>query len=814
MAMERHSHDRVERCCLSLVIPAHNEAAGIRQAIDEADRALKELAAEYEIIVVDDGSSDATALEVANASTDFPRLRLLRHEHNQGYGAALRTGFTAARYDWVAFTDADCQFHLTELASLIPMTESCPIVVGYRMDRKDCARRRFFSWGYNLLARTLLGTGVRDCDCALKVFHRDVAIDLLPDTAGFFVNTEILTRARQRGYAIAEVGVSHRPRLSGTSKVSIGDIPRTLRALLPFWWTRVMFPDSAQRPEQENTSEPESTRFVRNPAIQVAILLLLTSLLFFSRLGSPLQEPEESRYAEIPRQMLDAGSFVVPRLHGEPYYDKPPLLYWLVMLSFRAFGAEDWSARLVSACAAFMTVIVTYVWGRRTSGPLPAFLGATILCLSARYVYLGRLLTMNSLLCLCVVGALAAAHIALIEKRLAWHWWLVSAMACGMGILTKGPVALALTLVPLAVLSRLDGRAAKPGLSGWCLYLGIAIGLAAPWYTTVAMRAPDFVDYFFWKQNLVRYVAPFDHAKPVWFYFGEVLIGMLPWSLLLPAFVWYLFKRPGPDGPRRPAALGMYLLAALWSFGFYSLAGSKRAGYILPALPPLALALGCYLDSIVQVLVRSSPETVALRRRARVFAVRLPSLILVASAGIALFCAAIGLVRTVPTLALSVSAVLLSWLVYRMIRHRPWSTAWIACGAAAFVVLFAGSYLTLPGYARQYSLRGQVRTHRQLAQNTDISIVSYPRRWDSVSFYLGRNDVRVFTAEQRNQLIAYLRHNPRTLAFIKSDRAFDDLLEGLPSSLQFVPEGRQGSVAVGWFRPRLQAPDAYLAMTK
>src|SRR5262249_7658605 len=208
-----------------------------------------------------------------------------------------------------------------------------------------------------------------------------------------------------------------------------------------------------------------------------------------------------------------------------------------------------------------------------------------------RFVYLGRLLTMNSLLCLCVVGALAAAHIALVGKRLAWRWWVVSAIACGMGILTKGPVALALTLVPVGALSLLDGRTAKPGLRGWCFYLGIAIGLAAPWYTAVALRNPDFIDYFFWKQNVVRYLAPFDHAKPVWFYFGEVLIGMLPWSLLLPAFATYLLKRPRPDAPRRPAALGMYLLAALWSFGFYSLAGSKRAGYILPALPPLALAL-------------------------------------------------------------------------------------------------------------------------------------------------------------------------------------------------------------------------------
>src|SRR4029077_921487 len=102
--------------------------------------------------------------------------------------------------------------------------------------------RRFFSWGYNVLVRTLLGTGVRDCDCALKVFRHDALIKLLPETQGFFVNTEMLTRARQLGYSVAETGVRHRPRLRGVSKVSLGDIPRTLATLLPFWWTRVMFP--------------------------------------------------------------------------------------------------------------------------------------------------------------------------------------------------------------------------------------------------------------------------------------------------------------------------------------------------------------------------------------------------------------------------------------------------------------------------------------------------------------------------------------------------------------------------------------------
>src|SRR5205823_11598042 len=109
---------------------------------------------------------------------------------------ALRTGFEGATCDLVAFTDADCQFHLADLARLLPLTERFPVVVGYREERQDSWRRCFLSRGYNLLARTLLGTRVRDVDCALKVFHRDALHHLLPNSTNFFVTTVLRPRGR------------------------------------------------------------------------------------------------------------------------------------------------------------------------------------------------------------------------------------------------------------------------------------------------------------------------------------------------------------------------------------------------------------------------------------------------------------------------------------------------------------------------------------------------------------------------------------------------------------------------------------------
>ena len=164
-----------DTCELTLILPAYNEEAGIAQAIAEADDALRQLDVTYEIVVVDDGSRDQTAAFVEQSLRERPCLRLVRHHTNRGYGAALRTGFEAARGRRIAFTDADCQFHLADLALLLPLMERHPIAVGYRVDRQDTWLRKFYSRGYNLLARCLLGTTVRDIDCAFKIFQRSAS---------------------------------------------------------------------------------------------------------------------------------------------------------------------------------------------------------------------------------------------------------------------------------------------------------------------------------------------------------------------------------------------------------------------------------------------------------------------------------------------------------------------------------------------------------------------------------------------------------------------------------------------------------------
>lgn len=206
---------------LSLVLPAFNEAEGIVAAVEEADAMLSEIVDEHEVLVVDDGSRDDTALRVEAILPVHPAVRLLRHEGNRGYGAALRTGFAAARMPLVAYTDADRQFDLRDLLRSLEALEGHDLVTCYRRDRKDSALRCAYSRAFNLLARLLLGFKVRDCDCSLKLFRRETLMALHLSESGFLIDSEILARAHRIGASMAEIGVTHRPRAAGQSTVSV-----------------------------------------------------------------------------------------------------------------------------------------------------------------------------------------------------------------------------------------------------------------------------------------------------------------------------------------------------------------------------------------------------------------------------------------------------------------------------------------------------------------------------------------------------------------------------------------------------------------
>jgi dolichol-phosphate mannosyltransferase len=781
--VERTPEAPVDGFRLSLVLPAWNERDTIRQAIQEADSALSVIAAEYEILVVDDGSTDETADLVRAEAWMNPHVRLIQHPRNLGYGAALRTGFRAAALDLVAFTDADCQFDLHELEYMLPLTRRYDVTCGYRIDRQDPAHRRFISWSYNTLIGVLMASQVHDLDCALKIFHRDQLPALLPECENFFVNTEIMARARLQGLSVVEVGVHHRPRAAGQSKISLRDIPRTVTTLLPFWWSRLLFA----------ASNTPATGAGKGFWAGLLLLILVAAAVLFPNLSYPLVEPDEGRYAEIGREMLVSGDWLVPRLNHQPYYDKPPLFHWLVAGSFHFFGMSEWSARLVPAFSAFLTVLAIYVLGRRLLGTRAAFYSGLALLLMPGFAQCGRILILDSVLSLFVAIGILTAYLAVQGDRLSRPWWIVSAIACALGVLTKGPVALVLLAPPVMFAAWLQRSGARPGFRSWLLYVGVVSVLAVPWYAALTLRDPHFAYYFLVDQHLVRFFTGEYHEQPFWFYVPVLAVGCLPWSLLLVPLTRYLLSRSPAVRWLRPQALGLFLLWAGWCVLFFSLSRGKLPPYILPATPALALVIGCYLDRVALQPAVTSALQKDHRELPRQALVVLSGTWLVVSLGA-------GFLNLMPVweafvqgcLAAGALATLLVWG-----RRLPPRAGWLMAGALGAVVVFVTAHSIVPTWSYRHApLNGSERI-TDLLQDGRTGVVCYGGEWGSVPFYAGRDD-NFFNFSDRppQELAVFLSHYSRYLLILKHQKDVDVIRWAVPAGMELINLADAGDMRV------------------
>jgi glycosyltransferase involved in cell wall biosynthesis len=233
---------------LSFFFPAHNEADNIGAFVAEALSVLPTLADRYEIIAVDDGSRDATPEIADQLAAEHAQVRAIHHDVNQGYGAALRSGFRAARFDLIAFLDGDRQFRVSDIGRLLErMAESDQpdVVIGFRLQRADAFVRLAYARAYRLALRIFFGLPARDPDCACKLFRRDALVGIRLESGGAFMSAELLIKLRQSGRRIAQIGVPHYPRTAGSAS---GANPRVvLRAVRDFWNLRLRLWVNRQR---------------------------------------------------------------------------------------------------------------------------------------------------------------------------------------------------------------------------------------------------------------------------------------------------------------------------------------------------------------------------------------------------------------------------------------------------------------------------------------------------------------------------------------------------------------------------------------
>ncbi|MBI3251733.1 MAG: glycosyltransferase family 2 protein [Candidatus Omnitrophica bacterium] len=222
---------------LTLFFPCYNEAANVGVMIADAVKIGEEYGVDYEVLVVDDGSRDDSAEIVRRAAAKNPRVRLLQHPENRGYGAALRTGLENAQKDLVFLTDGDNQFQLADIEKLFSKIDSCDVVVGYRINRQDKSYRRLNGFLWTRLTRLLFGLPVRDVDCAFKLFKHKTLENLELKSNHLLIHAEILARIQKKGFRIEEIGVTHYPRTAGkATATALGAILKTFGELFKLYW--------------------------------------------------------------------------------------------------------------------------------------------------------------------------------------------------------------------------------------------------------------------------------------------------------------------------------------------------------------------------------------------------------------------------------------------------------------------------------------------------------------------------------------------------------------------------------------------------
>lgn len=318
-------------------------------------------------------------------------------------------------------------------------------------------------------------------------------------------------------------------------------------------------------------------------------------LIYILPLGvRPIIIPDEARYAEIPREMLVSGDWVVPHLNGLRYFEKPALGYWVNTASIMLFGENAFAIRLPSALAAGISALMLFLIVRRfAAGYSAGILAATAFLTCLEVFGIGTFSALDSVFSMFVTAGMVSFFFAYMADKAGKRIVLLALFGvfCGLAFLTKGFIAFAIPVLTIVPFMIWEGRWRELFRVPW-LPLVAALLVALPWAVMIYTREPDFWHYFFWIEHIKRFMSHnAQHAKPFFYYISIILVGALPWTALLPSVVQGINKTLLKDPLARFA-----ICWCIFPFLFFSTSHGKVGTYILPCFPPLAIliAIGLY----------------------------------------------------------------------------------------------------------------------------------------------------------------------------------------------------------------------------
>jgi 4-amino-4-deoxy-L-arabinose transferase-like glycosyltransferase len=441
----------------------------------------------------------------------------------------------------------------------------------------------------------------------------------------------------------------------------------------------------------------------------------------------PMLDPDEGRYAEIPREMVATGDWLTPRLDGLKYFEKPPLQYWATAVAYSVFGLSEWTSRLWTVGLAFACLPMVFAWTRRLYGVDAALAAVLALAASPYFGVISHLNLLDAGFTSWLTGAVFAFTLAQSSEeggQAERRWMLLAWLAAALAILSKGIVVGVLagvSLIAYSIIER-DMRPWKRLHVAWGLPLFLLVG--APWFFAVSARNPDFPGFFFIHEHFARFLTTVhQRVEPWWFFLPLLLFGVLPWSFSVVGASRRAWQDKGAGGRFKP--LRFLLIFVLVTLLFFSASGSKLAPYILPMFPPLGVIIGVHVGQ----------SRVFLRRVAAVGAV----IVVVVAAGMLVYSAVHN--SFVPHLAVAwvgaaVAVMLVAILTMQMQQKSDRVVPTVAIAAAITFAwqCFLTAYVAIPPTrsAKQLVAAAQPYIHPQTA------LYSVGQYRETISPYLQR----------------------------------------------------------------------------
>ncbi len=445
----------------------------------------------------------------------------------------------------------------------------------------------------------------------------------------------------------------------------------------------------------------------------------------------PLFDPDEGRYAEIPREMVASGDWLTPRLNDLKYFEKPPLQYWTTAATYEVFGVGQFTSRLWAFGLAFACLPLLYGWVRRLYGDPAALLAVAALAVSPYFVLVGHVNVLDQGLTFFLVGAVLAFTLAQSsapasaqERR----WMLIAWAAAALAVLSKGIVVGVLAGASLLVYSLLEKDARIWRRLHPARGLALFFLIAAPWFVLVSLRNPSFPAFFFVHEHFARFLTTVHQRVEPWWYFLVILaVGVLPWA----APLWRALRHGWPTEPPGAAAasappfkpLKFLAIFSAVTLAFFSASGSKLAPYILPILPPLAAVCA----------VRAADPAASVRGAARISA----ALLGVAGLGLLVYSAVhdgfvprMAIIWTAIALTIAAAAVWVTW-------RRPALVTAVCASSLAGILGWQFLMNAFAAVAPTHTSRDLAGIVRPLVR-PDTALYSVGQYREGISPYLGR----------------------------------------------------------------------------